>query len=233
MRTLGIDSSALTATCAVVEDGKILALASVNSGHTHSQTLMPLIESVLRAAFLAPKDIDLFAVSTSPGSFTGLRIGVSTVKGLAFALNKPCAAVSSLEELAYNLQMHDCLVCAAMDARRNQVYNALFRNNFDGEVARICGDRAISAAELVDELTEKYAEENIIFVGDGAEIVAAAAVGKLKNARLAPPQLRLQSGVSVCFAAEHCPQISAKELMPGYLRMPQAERERLEKIEQK
>jgi tRNA threonylcarbamoyladenosine biosynthesis protein TsaB len=181
---------------------------------------MPLLESVLRAANLTLADIDGFAVNSGPGSFTGLRISVSAVKGLAFATGKPVCGVSTLESLATNLAGHDCVVCAVMDARRNEVYNAMWAVSGDS-VTRLTPDRAISLADLGHEL-QQYSDA--VFVGDGAELAHAFFEGRY---RIASEIVRYQNAASVCFAAKEF--ISAKELMPTYIRLPQAERELKEK----
>ncbi len=222
MKILGIDTSAVTASCAVCEVGenpKVIADGSLNTKLVHSQTLIPFMEAMLKSSGVALSEIDAFAVSAGPGSFTGLRIGVSAVKGMAYALGKPCRAVSALEGLAYNFTVTDAVICAAMDARRNQFYNALFRVS-GGAVERLCPDRALSAEELGEDL-KKYG--NVIFAGDGAELCYRLFPG---NGHLAPANLRLQSGTGVCFAAKRQPDIDAAALMPVYLRLPQAERER-------
>ena len=228
MLVLGIDTTAVAASCAVCdmqEDGcKVLMSGTINAKQTHSQTMLPMLESLLKGSALKLEDVDRFAVSAGPGSFTGLRIGISAVKGMAFALYKPCAAVSTLEALAYNLIGQEGIACAVMDARCNQVYNALFR--IDGEiVTRLTPDRALFLPDLAEEL--KSYNERIILVGDGAELTYKSINGE--NIVLAPPMLRFQHGESVCLASRNYPDISAKELMPGYLRLPQAERERLER----
>ena len=228
MLVLGIDTTAVAASCAVCEmeadSCKVLMSGTINAKQTHSQTMLPMMESLLKGSAIKLENIDRFAVSAGPGSFTGLRIGISAVKGMAFALNKPCAAVSTLEALAYNLLGQKGIACAVMDARCNQVYNALFR--VDGEtVTRLTPDRALFLTDLADELN-KYSEP-IILVGDGAELTYRNINGE--NITLAPPMLRFQHGESVCLASRNCSDISAKELMPGYLRLPQAERERLER----
>lgn len=228
MIILGIDTSATVASCAVCEVGetrKVLASGMVNTKLNHSQTLIPLMENMLKSAEIELDKIDALAVSNGPGSFTGLRIGVSAVKGIAFAANKPCIAVSSLEAMAYNCLMHNGVVCAVMDARCNQVYNALFRID-NGKVERICEDRAMLISELAEELQDY--DDEIVLVGDGADLTYKTINGE--NIKLAPPLLRYQNAASLCFAAENKPLISAKELMPSYLRLPQAERERLAKI---
>jgi tRNA threonylcarbamoyladenosine biosynthesis protein TsaB len=186
---------------------------------------MPLAENILKAAKLTLNDIDVFAVTNGPGSFTGVRIAVSAVKGMAFALQKPVYAVSTLHSLAYNLVGHECIACCVMDARREQFYNALFRINvgcdaLGAPVTRLTEDRAIGKDELEAELLN-YEDDIIITVGDGAELF---------NSELcAPSAQRQQNAVSVCLAALEYKPITAKELMPLYLRLPQAERERIEK----
>lgn len=228
MLVLGIDTSAVAASCAVCdmqENGcRVIMSGTINAKQTHSQTMLPMLESLLKGSALKLDDIDRFAVSAGPGSFTGLRIGISAVKGMAFASNKPCAAVSTLEALAYNLMGRKGIACAVMDARCNQVYNALFR--IDGEsVTRLTADRALFLPDLAEEI--KNYNEQIILVGDGAELTYRIINGE--NITIAPPMLRFQHGESVCLASRNYPDISAKELMPGYLRLPQAERERLER----
>jgi tRNA threonylcarbamoyladenosine biosynthesis protein TsaB len=218
MLILGLDSSAKAASCAIfcTETQNIISYGGVNAKITHSETLMPLAESILKAAKLTLNDIGAFAVTNGPGSFTGVRIAVSAVKGMAFALQKPVYAVSTLHSLAFNLLGSECVACCVMDARREQLYNALFRVSC-GNIERLTPDRAIGKAELEDELLN-YEDEIIITVGDGAELF---------NPEIcAPIQQIQQNAISVCLAASEYEPISAKELMPLYLRMPQAERER-------
>lgn len=227
MKILGIDTSANVASVAICEIGenpRVIASGSINTKLTHSQTLMPFIESLLCNSKTELSDIDAFAVSVGPGSFTGLRIGVSAIKGMAYGLNKPCKAVSTLSGLAYNFTVTDCILCAVMDARCNQVYNALFEIKED-KVNRITEDRALFIDELLSELSKKYSDRKIILAGDGAELVFGKT--ESKNILLSPPTLRYQSGTGVCFASEECEDIEAAALMPSYLRLPQAERERL------
>ncbi len=227
MKVLGIDTSAVVSACAVCEIGenpKVIASGTLNTKLTHSQTLVPFLESIIKNAGVSLDDIDAFAVSAGPGSFTGLRIGVSVIKGMASALDKPVRSVSTLAAIAYNFTVTDAIVCAVMDARCNQVYNALFRIQ-NGIVMRLCDDRALFIDDLKEELA-KYSER-IILAGDGADLVYS----KIKDGlvELAPPALKYQTGTGVCFACEHCSDISAEALMPVYLRLPQAERERLAK----
>ena len=167
MKILAMDSSAVSASCAVLEDDRLIAEFFINAGLTHSQTLMPMVESALQNAAVDIADIDLFAVAQGPGSFTGIRIGTAAVKGMAQALDKPCAGVSALEAIAYNFTGLNCVVCAAMDARRQQVYNALFRVSGD-RIERLCEDRAISIAELETEIASF--DEAVMLAGDGARL---------------------------------------------------------------
>lgn len=218
---LGIDSSAISAGCALVEGGKIVAEQYLNTRHTHSETLMPMVSGMLQNAGVVLSDIERIAVTTGPGSFTGLRIGIATVKGLCMGAEKPCVGVSTLEAIAYNFIDVDGIICACMDARCKQVYNALFRSE-GGVITRLCDDRAITLEELSAELSRL--EGRVILAGDGAEITNAFTEGKYF---LAPPMLRFQRGSGVCFAAEKLPDVRPEALMPTYLRLPQAERERL------
>ena len=218
MKILAVDTSAVCASVAVTQDGKILSESSINTGLTHSRTLMPMIDAVLRNGEIAMESIDMFACSVGPGSFTGIRIGVAAIKGLCDALSKKCVPVSTLEALAYNLIGRNCTAVSVMDARCNQVYCAVFL--VDGEeVSRLTEDMALKIEDLA-KLLEDY--ENIIFVGDGAKLCHKA-LGYEK----APANCEYQRGSSVCFAAmNHIDEaLEAKELLPVYLRLPQAERE--------
>ncbi|MDE7194741.1 MAG: tRNA (adenosine(37)-N6)-threonylcarbamoyltransferase complex dimerization subunit type 1 TsaB [Oscillospiraceae bacterium] len=217
---LGIDSSAVTAGCALY-DGKIIAEQFLNNGHTHSETMLPMVESMLKNAGVSLADLDSIAVTAGPGSFTGLRIGIAAVKGMAVGAKKPCIAVSTLEAIAYNFIGFDRVVCACMDARCGQVYNALFKTE-GGTVSRLCEDRAIRAEELSKELSD--IEGNIVLAGDGAELMHNFTDRRYE---LAPYPLRYQRGSGVCLAAAGRDTVNAAALMPTYLRLPQAERERL------
>jgi tRNA threonylcarbamoyladenosine biosynthesis protein TsaB len=220
---LGIDSSAVTAGCALSRDGKIIAEEFLNVGHTHSETLLPMVESMLKNSGVTLADVDKIAVTAGPGSFTGLRIGISAVKGMAMGAGKPCVSVSTLEAIAYNFVGIDCVVCACMDARCGQVYNALFKSE-SGRITRICDDRAIRAEQLSEELSAL--DGKVVLAGDGAELMDKYTEHKYT---LAEYPLRYQRGSGVCAAAEGREEIQAAALMPSYLRLPQAERERLAK----
>lgn len=228
MLILGIDSSAVSAGAALCDGNKVIASAFINNKITHSQTLMPLVENMIANAQLTLADIDVFAVSAGPGSFTGLRIGISAVKGMAYALGKPCRAVSTLHAMAFDHTMFDGIICAAMDARRNQVYNALFESK-DGKITRLTEDRAISTGDLKAELEALTAERKTVLCGDGAELCHASFGDMGGKVVLSPAPLRFQHGTGVCLAAAEYPDISAAALMPTYLRLSQAERERAAK----
>ena len=227
MLILAFESSARAASAALVKDGKLLSQYSQCSGLTHSRTLLPMGEDMLKNAELTYRDVDLLAVAHGPGSFTGIRIGVSMVKGLAWALEKPCTGVSTLEAMAWHGLAAGGLICPVMDARRSQVYNALFRIE-DGRPVRLTQDRPIALEELASEL-EKLGE-NAFLVGDGAEMSAAFLQGRGLACRLAPENLRMQSAWGVAMAALDKEPGTAESLLPVYLRLSQAERERLERL---
>lgn len=220
MRILAVDTSAVCAAVAVIDNEKILSESQTNSELTHSRTLLPMIDSTLKNAEIPLDSIDFFACSVGPGSFTGIRIGVAAIKGLCDGLKKKCMPVSTLEGLAYNLLGRSCTAVSVMDARCNQVYCGIFR--IDGDtVTRLTGDEAIK----IDELKEKLPEyENVIFVGDGAKICHEAL-----GYGIASPQERFQKGSSVALCAFRNygeeKLVDGSELMPVYLRLPQAERE--------
>ncbi|MBQ9471783.1 MAG: tRNA (adenosine(37)-N6)-threonylcarbamoyltransferase complex dimerization subunit type 1 TsaB [Ruminococcus sp.] len=228
MLILSVDSSAAPASVCLYQDGKILADFYLNSGFTHSQTLMAMVESALKISCRTVSDIDAFAVNNGPGSFTGVRIGVSAIKGMAYAADKPCIAVSTLLSMAYNCLASDDIICACMDARRNQVYNALFRVS-SGTVTRLCEDRAISVADLLEELGSY--DERIMLAGDGTQLVFDSSDND--NISLLPENIRYQRASSTAIAAfdkyNRGEALSPAALMPSYLRLSQAERERLEK----
>lgn len=228
MKILAIETSAKSVSAAVVENGVPLASAYQNMGLTHSRTLMPLVDGMLSAAGLRVQDMDLLAAANGPGSFTGLRIGVSALKGLAWALEKPCCGVSTLAAMARNLAHMEGLIICAMDARRNQVYNALFLAH-DGVLTRQCPDRAIGLAELAEEI--KNRPEPKFVVGDGAGLCYNHLLEQDVPCRMVPPQLVMQNAVGVALAAEEMAAAgqvtTARDLVPVYLRLSQAERERL------
>ena len=230
MKILAFDSSAVSASVALVEDGKLLAESYLNVGLTHSATLMPMTQQLLQASNCKLEDVDALAVSAGPGSFTGLRIAVSCVKGIAAALNKKCVAVSTLEAMACNLPpIGEFTICAVMDARCKQFYNALFKVQ-NGEITRLCDDRAIMVDKLGEEL--KNISGDIVLVGDGSSL-AFSMLADNNNVKLPPDNLRFQKASSVAAAAikkyNNNETVSAAALMPSYLRLSQAERELIAK----
>ena len=214
---LSMDSSAVTASVALTDGDEIIKSEFVNSGLTHSETLLPMITRVMDGRKYS--ELDGIAITAGPGSFTGVRIGVATVKGLAFNDDIPCYSVSTLEAIAYNFVDKNAVVCAVMDARRMQFYNALFRVQ-NGKVERLCDDRAISIEDLRNEL-KQY--DKVIIAGDGAKLCFQNI--ELENCTLADVDRIYQNAVGVAKAAQNKNAISPKALMPVYLRQSQAERE--------
>ena len=214
---LSVDSSAVTASVALTDGENVINNEFVNAGLTHSETLLPMIKRVLGDTKVS--DLDAIAVTAGPGSFTGVRIGVATVKGLAFEKNIPCISVSTLEAIAYNFADENVIVCAVMDARRMQFYNALFEIK-NGKAIRLCDDRAISITDLREDL-KKY--DRVVIAGDGAKLCFDNI--NLDNCTLAPNDKMYQNGIGVSRAAKDKKKISASSLMPVYLRLSQAERE--------
>ena len=230
MKILAIDSSAKAASVAIIEDKKLLGEFFVDVGLTHSQTLMPMVEDTLKNTNLKISDINAFAVSVGPGSFTGLRIGIAAIKGMAFADEIPCIEVSTLYSMAYNFIDENAIICAVMDARCNQVYNAVF-DVCDEKITRLTPDRTISIEELYFELGKL--EKKVILVGDGAVLCYNKNKNNL-NLHLAHENKRFQRASSVAFAAYDTylndnATISSADLVPKYLRIPQAERELIKK----
>ncbi len=219
MITLAVESSAGPASAAIIRDGKILSSEFINTGLTHSETLLPLVENALKNANLTLNDIDRFAVSSGPGSFTGIRIGIALIKGLATPKNNLCAGVSTLYAMAANHRDTDCLLCCTMDARCNQVYNALFKIK-NGNIERLTADRALMCEELAEELKTKYNGEKIIVTGDGAHVFMPYA---LDFATISPEDKLYQNAVGVALMSESF--VTPDKLNPVYLRLPQAERE--------
>ena len=228
MKILALDSTAQVATVALCEDEKLLGEYTVNNGNTHSETLLPMVESLLKLFDMEIKDVDLFAASEGPGSVTGVRIGAATVKGLAFNTQKPCIGVSTLEALAYNLKGFDGILCPVMNARRKQVYTAIFKQS-GACTERLLPDSAISIAEL-DELLSAY-DAPIYLSGDGYDITVENL--QKTNPLPTPERLRHQSAYSVAQVAYQKylggDRTSDAQMAPSYLRPCQAERERAER----
>ena len=229
MLILALESSAKAASAALARDGELISMDFRNNGLTHSKTLLPMAEKLLEQAHLTVRDIDAVAVAHGPGSFTGIRIGVSTAKGLCWGAEKPAIGVSTLEAMAWNGENapEDSVICCAMDARRSQVYNALF--TFEGgKPVRLTKDRAISLEELTEEL--KPMKKTVFVLGDGAELCYNHLEKQNLTVMLALEEIRLQNAWGVCRAAAGKTPASAAELLPVYLRLSQAERERLARM---
>ena len=233
MKILALDSTATAASVALCEDDRLLGEYTIQNGNTHSETLLPMVESLLGFFGLTVGEIDLFAVSTGPGSFTGVRIGVATLKGLAFGQGKCCIGVSTLEAMAESLGAWEGTVCPVMDARRAQVYNALFYVN-QGNITRVAPDRAIALSDLGEEL--KNLPESVFLVGDGSNLCYNTLLEEVPGLVLPPEHRMHQRATGVALAAME--KIAAGEvgdgntLTPNYLRLSQAEREKLERMKQ-
>ncbi len=230
MIILGVECSAVSVSVAVLKDGKVVCEDFQNNGYTHSVTLLPMIKSVLDFCSLNMSDVDVFSVSAGPGSFTGLRIGAATIKGLA-SLGSLCLGVSTLEAMAYDHRDFDGIVCPCMDARCSQVYNALFEIN-GGAVERRSDDRAVMLSQLVDEL--KQISKPVLLVGDGARLALKKIEDEypelLGRVNIANEERLFQHAAGVCYLSEKMlasgqKAVSADKLMLNYLRLPQAERE--------
>ena len=224
MKILAIETSAKAVSAAVSEGGKILCAGYQDTGLTHSRTLMPIVEGILKNANLTMADMDAVAVAVGPGSFTGIRIGVAAAKGLAFAVDKPTIPVSTLAAMARNVAFADGLVICAMDARRQQIYNALFEAN-GGLLTRLCEDRAIALSDLLAEIKDDPRPKTV--VGDGANLCRSFLEANGVSCRMAPPHLIMQNAMSVALEAEELAAsgvlLSAQALEPTYLRPPHAD----------
>ena len=231
MNILALETSAKAASCAILSDGSLVAEFFTNAGLTHSETIMPMVRSMLECAKKSLRDMDVFAIAAGPGSFTGLRIGISAVKGMTLPDDKPCCAVSTLEALAYNLTAFNGIAVPLMDAHRGQVYTALFKNQ-NGDVTRLTDDDATEINEVYEKL--KSFTEPVMLVGDGAPLYYRDLSDKLPNVLLTPGPFLHQRAGSVAYAARQrlmngggtC---APDALAPFYLRLSQAERELLEK----
>ena len=232
LKVLAIDTASIVATAAIMDQHKLLGECILNHDKTHSQKMMPMIQQLFKSTELTPKDIDVFAASNGPGSFTGLRIGVATIKGFAHALNKPVVGISTLDGLAYNLAFCNHTICPIMDARREQVYNAVYRWEND-KLHRLTPHRALSIEALVDELMQT--EQKVIFTGDGVPVFYEYLKEKLqKQCDFAPIAMRMQRASSIAALAMQKALVGEVEgymtFSPFYLRKSQAEREYEKKL---
>ncbi len=231
LKLLAIDTTSNVATAAVVDATKCLGEITLNDSKTHSQKLMPIIDSLLTELNLEVKDLQGIAVSRGPGSFTGLRIGMATAKAMGHALDLPVYTVSALEGLAYNVPAFEGLICPIIDARRDQVYTAIFRID-NGKMVRILEDSPLSIDELLIKLQKN--QEKVLFLGDGIVRFEETIKEQLGiRSYFAPPHIRLQRASSVGFIVltnidkyENSTYLNA---VPDYLRKTQAEREYDEK----
>ncbi|MGN1007113.1 MAG: tRNA (adenosine(37)-N6)-threonylcarbamoyltransferase complex dimerization subunit type 1 TsaB [Aristaeellaceae bacterium] len=228
MNIVAIDTSGPAASCAVLIDGEIVQSIAMNRGLTHSETIMPALDACMSAAGLSCDQVDCFATVAGPGSFTGVRIGVCAVKGLAHAWNRPCARIDALEALAMNFAGFDGLACPILDARRGQVYCAAFDMK-DGMPVRVLEDAAIDLTEFLASLPK---DRRLVFLGDGLRVHAARIRETLPEALIAPANLRQLRADAACLLAEARPEewMEARKLTPIYLRLPQAERERNQRL---
>ena len=232
MLTLAFETSAKAASVALTQDGRLLAESYQNTGLTHSQTLMVMAEDVLKSSGKTVADVTAVAVAEGPGSFTGVRIGVAAAKGFAWGAELPCYGVSTLEAMAVSLGIWQGYVCPCMDARRGQVYNALFYVN-KGELQRISEDRAISLQELAEELTSL--DQPVFLVGDGSSLTYRTLHERIPALVLPEEHRQHQRAVGVALTAERLRDDpgagDGNALTPNYLRLSQAERERMEKMQ--
>ena len=230
MKILGIDSSGLVASAAIADEKNIIAEFTVNNKQTHSQTLLPMIEKVVDMSGIELEQIDAIAIAAGPGSFTGLRIGSATAKGIGLALKKPVVSVPTLEGLAYRVSVFDGIICPIMDARRNQVYTGIYKMD-KGNLVCLSEQKAVDIHEIMEEL-EKY-DEKVIFLGDGVEVQRETIEKEFKKEYcFAPIHLSKQSAAAVAVLGDiyfnQGKAEDAAEHKPIYLRKSQAERERLE-----
>ena len=230
MKILALDTTSKLASVSLLIDGNIVGTKYNENQKTHSERVIPMMEELLNENNMTPRDIDLFGVTIGPGSFTGIRIGISAVKGMAAAKNKPCIGVSTLEAMAYMHKDFDGIICSLMDARCNQFYNGIFRIN-KGKIERLCEDRALLFEEICEDIAKNYSNETILAVGDGAKLFCqkASNANLLQNIKCGAENNILQQATGVVLLAENeynkGKAISAEALLPFYLRLPQAERE--------
>ena len=226
MTTLAIDTTAKEVAVAVLRDGSVLAEARASAARSGSEILMPLAEATMRAAGVHVPSLDLLAVAVGPGSFTGVRVGVALAKGFGFGQSLLAAPVSTTEALAENLLPLSGLYCPVMDARRGEVYNALFRAE-GGRLVRLTPDRALSPDQLADELRKGYTGEQVLLVGDGVYVAEPILCASGVSLGSVPPSLALHSAASVARVGERMHAeglaVSVDLLSPTYLREAQAD----------
>ncbi len=231
MILLAIDTTAVSASAALLRDGKVIASLHSEAGAARGELLLPMIESCLSCAHLTFDDVDAYACTNGPGSFTGVRIGVATLKGLAFGKQTPCVPVSTLEAIAENLRPLPAVYCAAMDARRGELYTALFDTDEHGRLRRLTEDEALPVSRLADRVRPYLNGRQIYTAGDGAHVAKTALTNAALPCGETPALLTMQTAASVARVAyaalENGFSLDCTKLSPLYLRVPQAERERL------
>lgn len=231
MKILAIEASSLVCSCAILNDDVITAEYTINNKTTHSQTLLPMIDTICKMTGDEPKDFDAIAVSAGPGSFTGLRIGSATAKGLAFALDIPIVHVPTIDAMAYNLYGNEKIICPIMDARRGQTYTGIFTFK-DGQMVTLMENSAISIEETIEKLNE--IGRPVVFIGDGIPVFTPIIDASIKvphEYAVAGMNRQRASSVAVLGAKlfNEGKTVKAEDHLPEYLRLSQAERERLEK----
>lgn len=234
MKILGLDSSGIVASVAIVEDENLIAEYTVNYKKTHSQTLLPMLDELAKMTELDLDTIDAIAVAAGPGSFTGLRIGSATAKGLGLALKKPLVEIPTVDALAYNLYDANALICPIMDARRSQVYTGIYCFQ-DHKLVTLEEQMAVPAAELIEKLNERG--KAVIFLGDGVPVFAKTIEETLKVPySFAPAHVNKQRAAAVATLAQLYVKegkvVTAMEHVPEYLRVSQAERERAQRLKE-
>lgn len=234
MKILGLDSSGIVASVAIVEDENLIAEYTVNYKKTHSQTLLPMLDELAKMTELDLDTIDAIAVAAGPGSFTGLRIGSATAKGLGLALKKPLVEIPTVDALAYNLYDANALICPIMDARRSQVYTGIYCFQ-DHKLVTLEEQMAVPVAELIEKLNERG--KAVIFLGDGVPVFAKTIEETLKVPySFAPAHVNKQRAAAVATLAQLYVKegkvVTAMEHVPEYLRVSQAERERAQRLKE-
>jgi tRNA threonylcarbamoyladenosine biosynthesis protein TsaB len=227
MKILAVDTSSMVASVAIVDNAKLIGEYTINHKKTHSQKLMPMIEELMNSLELAPTDIDVYAASNGPGSFTGLRIGITSIKAIAFATQKKVVGVPTLDALAYNINANNSLICPIMDARNNQVYTAIYKGE-NNNLVKVTEYLGVTIGELVEIIKEK--NQKVIFNGDGVELHHEYLLDNLGEMCSFPQQnLMLQRASSVAYVAQKLILEGFSEncfdMVPFYLRKSQAERE--------
>lgn len=234
MKILSIDCSSKTVSVSVLDNEHIIGEYFLNAGLTHTQTLLPLIQNILNCTQIALDNIDMVAITNGPGSFTGIRIGISTVKGMFLLSDVKCVPISSLLATTYNIDFYSCYICACVEFRRNKLYNALF--NFDGEVNRLTDDKFLSAEELA-LILKKYQDKHIIFVGDGAEMCYNYLLERYEFSNIYLPNEKYRyiksSNVGLLalkmYNDDNSIAVTPENLLPNYLKLSQAEENLLKK----